>query len=146
MTICLGFANCCRTKCCTRPRDDCWTRLEQMVRQNPRDSPKLTIPSHWTFNDPYMSQEHLHIYVTISQNAKSGCESLVYAEDLSRNGVYWNDSLMGKKNNAFLLSDGDRLRLTSKTTLVYQSINGPNPSHFDLVQEQEMKVSRSFTL
>ncbi|KAK5077322.1 hypothetical protein LTR51_003011 [Lithohypha guttulata] len=89
-----------------------------------------------------MSQEHLHIYVTIAQNAKSGCESLVYAEDLSRNGVYWNDSLMGKKNNAFLLSDGDRLRLTSKTTLVYQSTSGPNP-HFDLVQEQEMKTSRS---
>jgi len=68
-------------------------------------------------------------------------EPLVYAEDLSRNGTHWNGSLMGKKNDAFLLSDYDRLRLTSKTSLVFRAHSTNEQDYFDLVQEREMQVS-----
>jgi len=51
---------------------------------------------------------------------------------------------MGKKNNAFLLSDGDRLRLSSRTSLSYRAPVLDDPSHFDLVQEKEMQVDREF--
>jgi len=89
-----------------------------------------------------MSHKHLRIYVVIFEDDDAEGEPLVYAEDLSRNGCHWNGSLMGKKNDAFLLSDEDRLRLTSKTSLVFQASSVDERSHFDLVQERQMRVSK----
>ena len=86
-----------------------------------------------------MSHKHLRLYVVVFEDDDFE-EALVYAEDLSRNGCHWNGSLMGKKNDAFLLSDGDRLRLTSKTSLVFQAHCPDVCNHFDLVQEREMQV------
>lgn len=88
-----------------------------------------------------MSHKHLRVYVIVFEDDDAESETLVYAEDLSRNGCHWNGSLMGKKNDAFLLSDGDRLRLTSKTSLVFQASSIDERNHFDLVQEREMRVS-----
>lgn len=73
-------------------------------------------------------------------------EPFVYAEDISRNGVYWNGSLIGNKSNAFLLSDGDRLRLTSKTSLKFEASSICDTEYFSIVQEREMRVSFSSTL
>jgi len=97
--------------------------------------------SHWTFDDPYMSHKHLRVYVIVFEDDDAEGETLVYAEDLSRNGCHWNGSLMGKKNDAFLLSDGDRLRLTSRTSLVFQASSVDERNYFDLVQEREMQVN-----
>ena len=88
-----------------------------------------------------MSHKQLRIYVILFEDDDADVEPLVYAEDISRNGCHWNQSLMGKKNNAFLLSDGDRLRLTAKTSLVFQAQSISERDDFDVVQEQEMRVS-----
>lgn len=49
---------------------------------------------------------------------------------------------MGKKNDAFLLSDGDRLRLSSKTTLIFRPICEAETYDFDLIQEKDMRVCK----
>lgn len=96
--------------------------------------------SHWAFDDPSMSHKHLRVYVIVFEHDDVDGKALVYAEDLSRNGCHWNGSSMGKKTDAFLLSDGDRLRLTSKTKLVFQAHSANEKSPFDVVQEREMQV------
>lgn len=47
---------------------------------------------------------------------------------------------MGKKNDAFLLGGGDRLRLTSRTSLIFKAPSDNDAQHFDLTQELEMQV------
>jgi len=67
---------------------------------------------------------------------------LVYAEDLSRNGTFWNGTLIGKGNGGFLLSDDDTLRVSTKTYFTFQRCaEDVDKETFDLVQEKEMKVS-----
>ncbi len=67
---------------------------------------------------------------------------LVYAEDLSRNGTFWNSSLIGKGNGGFLLDDEDTLRVSARTLFVYRRLLlADDEELFDLVQEREMKVS-----
>ena len=69
---------------------------------------------------------------------------LTYAEDLSRNGTYWNGVLIGKGNGGFLLSDGDVLRLSSKTTLTFhRSLFKSNVDIVDRLQLGEMEASFS---
>jgi hypothetical protein len=74
-------------------------------------------------------------------------DALVYVEDLSQNGTYWKGCFIGKGSGGFLLSDGDVLRLSRQTYLVFQSVPQPKPNPpgevFDYVQEVEMDVSRS---
>ena len=68
-------------------------------------------------------------------------DTLVYAEDLSRNGTYWNGSLIGQGNGGYLLSDGDVLKLTRNNYLVFTgNPDSPDKSAFDLTQECEMAV------
>lgn len=67
---------------------------------------------------------------------------LVYAEDQSSNGTYWNGSLIGRGNCGYLLSNDDVLKLSPNTSLRYQAVLSANESEtFDLVQENEMRVS-----
>lgn len=68
---------------------------------------------------------------------------LVYAEDLSSNGTYWNGSLIGRGNGGFLLSQDDKLQLAPNVFLDFQASNNlTNVEHFDSTQEVEMVVSR----
>ena len=68
---------------------------------------------------------------------------LVYAEDLSSNGTYWNGSLIGRGNGGFLLSQDDKLRLAPNVFLDFQTCgNLTDVEHFDSTQELEMSVSR----
>ena len=71
---------------------------------------------------------------------------LVYAEDLSRNGTFWNGRLIGRGNGGFLLSDGDVLRLSPRVEIVYHCSDieweqGVN-RQYDPVQAAEKKVCR----
>lgn len=90
-----------------------------------------------------MSLQHLRIYVVTPSDSRPDIEPLVCAEDISRNGVYWNGALIGNKSDAFLLSDGDRLRLTSKTTVRFVSKGTNDKQHFSIAQETEMRVCSS---
>jgi protein-serine/threonine kinase len=75
-------------------------------------------------------------------------DTLVYAEDLSQNGTYWNGAFMGKGNGGFLLSDKDVLRLSRRTYLHFTcptaaASEQDNTNCFDLTQEKEMAVRRN---
>ena len=66
----------------------------------------------------------------------------MYAEDLSRNGTYWNGALIGKGNGGFLLSQDDKLKLAPNVFLHFQNVTSPVESqYFDVIQEHEMGVS-----
>ncbi|KIW97292.1 uncharacterized protein Z519_02684 [Cladophialophora bantiana CBS 173.52] len=100
--------------------------------------------SQYVLDDPYISKRHLRIYTVVYENDEP-CEidTLVYAEDLSQNGTYWNGSLIGKGNGGFLLSDKDVLRLSGQTLLIFTAV----PEHaineaFDYTQETEMAKFR----
>lgn len=97
--------------------------------------------SQYTINDPCVSNKHLRIYTIIyDDDNPTEVAPLVYAEDLSRNGTYWNGSLIGKGNGGFLLSDGDTLRLSSHTLLRFEHGAVEEEGAFDLTQETEMMV------
>ena len=89
-----------------------------------------------------MSNRHLRIYIVLYENnQQNDVAPLVYAEDLSRNGTFWNRSLIGKGNGGFLLSDGDALKVSRQTCFIFEScVLDDEGVPFDLVQEQEMKV------
>jgi FHA domain len=94
-------------------------------------------------DEPVVSNKHIRIYTVVYEKDKpTEISPLVYAEDLSRNGTFWNGSLIGKGNGGFLLSEGDTLRVSTKTYFTFQSCaEDVGKEIFDLVQEKEMKVS-----
>jgi len=98
--------------------------------------------SQFVIDDPYLSKRHLRIYTIIYENDEpSEVDTLVYAEDLSQNGTYWNGGFIGKGRGGFLLSDDDILRLSRHTYLVFTCITScENKDTFDLTQELEMAV------
>jgi len=104
--------------------------------------------SQYVIDDPCISKKHLRIYTVVyDHDSPHEVDTLVYAEDLSRNGTSWNGSLIGRGNGGFLLSHDDILRLSSRNFLVFRSAAGwENDAHFDLIQEQEMQVWREGVL
>src|SRR5271170_4718978 len=102
----------------------------------------LTESSQHVLDDPVISNKHLRVYSVVYNGEKpNDVAPLVYAEDLSRNGTFWNGSLIGRGNGGFLLSDGDTLRVSSR---IYFTFRTPAVKdtivHFDLVQEAEIEV------
>ena len=89
-----------------------------------------------------VSHKHLRIYsVVYDLDETTEVAPLVFAEDLSRNGTFWNNSLIGKGNGGFLLDDQDTLRVSARTVFVYRRLLPVGEEElFDLVQEREMKV------
>lgn len=89
-----------------------------------------------------VSNRHLRIYTIIFDADQSdGTAPLVYAEDMSRNGTYWNGSLIGKGSGGVLLSDGDTLRLSPRIYYhFYPSTSRTGEPSFDVTQEFEMQV------
>ena len=65
---------------------------------------------------------------------------LIYAEDLSRNGSYWNGSYIGKGNGGVLLTDGDELQISPRVTLIFRSKFEESTEERDWTQEDEMRV------
>ncbi|OCT50699.1 protein-serine/threonine kinase [Cladophialophora carrionii] len=126
-----------------------WTRQEPLVRVAAPPWEYCLQASQYVLNDPYISKRHLRIYTVVYEDDEpSEVEDLVYAEDLSLNGTYWNGSFIGKGNGGFLLSDGDTLRLSRRTYLVFTAMpSGRTPETFDYIQETEMaKFSKDYTL
>lgn len=99
--------------------------------------------SQHVIDDPYISRRHLRIYSVIyDSDEPSEVDILVYAEDLSSSGTYWNGSLIGRGNCGYLLSNDDVLKLSPNTFLQFQSIaKSDQQENFDLAQEREMEVS-----
>lgn len=93
-------------------------------------------------DDLYISKRHVRIYTVVYENDEPNeVDTLVYAEDLSQNGTYWNGVFVGKGNGGVLLSDGDILRLSRRTYLAFTcTTKAPSQVHFDLTQEREMTV------
>lgn len=102
----------------------------------------MTTSSHYALNDPYVSKQHVRIYTVVYENEEpNDVDTLVYAEDLSHNGTFWNGSLIGKGNGGFLLSHGDVLRLSRFTSLCFSGLTKTSSSSpFNLIQENEMAV------
>lgn len=104
--------------------------------------------SQYVLPDPYVSKRHLRVYTVVYANDEPNeIDVLVYAEDLSHNGTFWNGSLIGKGNGGFLLCHGDILRLSRNTNLSFVALTeSPRASPFDLTQEREMAVGTHLSL
>ena len=99
--------------------------------------------SQYVLGDPYASKRHVRIYSVVYENDEpTEVDTLVYAEDLSQNGTYWNGSFIGKGNGGFLLSDQDVLRLSRRTYFTFSPAPSgqKKPESFDYIQETEMAV------
>ena len=73
--------------------------------------------------DPTVSNRHLKIYSVVHDLlSDSEIAPLVYAEDLSSNGSYWENSLIGRGNGAVLLSDSDKIRISPRICLFFRSV------------------------
>ena len=103
---------------------------------------QLISASQHVVQDAVVSNKHFRVYTVIFDDDQSdGIPPLVYAEDLSRNGTYWNGSLIGKGNGGVLLSDGDTLRISTRIHYrFFQAVKQNEEQPFDLTQECEMKV------
>ncbi|KAK4946221.1 hypothetical protein LTR10_014733 [Elasticomyces elasticus] len=101
--------------------------------------------SQYVINDPYVSKRHVRLYTVVYENDEPNeVQTLVYAEDLSQNGTYWNGGLIGNGNGGYLLSNGDVLRLSRRTFLVFEYKTDRTPeAHFDFAQEWEMARFRN---
>ena len=94
-------------------------------------------------DDPYVSAKHLRVYsIVYDDSDATEIDTLVYAEDLSRHGTFWNGSFIGRGNGGFLLSPGDVLKLSAHVSFLFKNSGEANDvSQFDLIQENEMQVS-----
>ena len=104
--------------------------------------PSYSVSQH-VIDDPHVSRKHLRIYTIVyDSDDPSEVDALIYAEDLSTHGTYWNGSLIGRGNGGFLLSDGDVLKLAPNVHFQFQSLSANDESAaFDIVQEHEMQVN-----
>lgn len=83
----------------------------------------------------------MRIYsILFEQEQGSDIPPLVYAEDLSSNGTYWNGTLIGRVNGGVLLSDGDVLRVSPHRSFSYRGADPILPELRDEIQEREKKV------
>jgi FHA domain len=105
----------------------------------------LIINSQHVLEDVVVSNKHLRIYtIVFDEDESDGIAPLVYAEDLSRNGTYWNGNLIGKGNGGVLLGDGDTLRVSPRIYYHFRRCGlQEEESPFDLTQECEMKVGKT---
>ncbi|KAK2768153.1 hypothetical protein FQN54_000005 [Arachnomyces sp. PD_36] len=94
-----------------------------------------------TIDEPTISHKHLRIYTIIFDQENPGqVAPLIYAQDLSWNGTFWNGRRMWNHNGGVLLSDGDILRVAPGVELEFRCAKEENSKPFDPVQLREMKV------
>ncbi|EED18149.1 serine/threonine protein kinase, putative [Talaromyces stipitatus ATCC 10500] len=94
----------------------------------------------YVLHDACVSNQHLRIYTVIYDLENPlNIPPLVYAQDISTNGSFWNGQRIDKTNGgAVLLSDGDIIRLSSKSFLEYRS-EYQSERPLDIVQQKEAK-------
>lgn len=88
--------------------------------------------------DPVVSNKHCRVYTIVYDDQ---IEPLIYIEDLSSNGTYWNGSLLGRGNEAALLSDGDRIRISARISYTFRALRTLESEPMDDIQEAEKRVS-----
>ncbi|EFE36445.1 serine/threonine protein kinase, putative [Trichophyton benhamiae CBS 112371] len=94
---------------------------------------------HLVVDDPVVSNVHLRIYsIIFDQENPTQVAPLVYVQDLSRNGAFWNGLKIGKASGGFLLSDGDMVKVCRSVVIEYRG-ERVLQTPFDQVQIQEMK-------
>lgn len=97
--------------------------------------------SDLVFDDTRVSGQHLRIY-TVVYDFENPLEiaPLVYAQDLSTNGTFWNGQRIDRRDGgAVLLSDGDILRLSPNSFLEFRS-ECQSEMPLTPVQKEESKV------
>ncbi|GAD97402.1 serine/threonine protein kinase, putative [Paecilomyces variotii No. 5] len=94
----------------------------------------------YVIDDPVISNRHLRIYTIIFDHENPGeVAPLVYAQDLSRNGISWNNNWVDKSNGSVLLSDGDALTLAGRFHILFQCAP-TTVEPFDKIKYLEMKA------
>ena len=88
--------------------------------------------------DPTVSNRHCRIYSVVFDD---NLEPLVYVEDLSSNGTYWNGSFLGKGHGGALLSNDDVLRISPRISYTFETIGKYESESLDDIQEAEKRVS-----
>ncbi|KAF1957522.1 Pkinase-domain-containing protein [Byssothecium circinans] len=100
--------------------------------------------------DPTISNRHLRVHCILYESDPiANIPPFVYATDFSTNGTYLKKSneacassqtdkgkLMGKAS-AFLLDDGDELRISTSLTLIYREIDPAEEVRLTYTQERE---------
>lgn len=100
-------------------------------------------------DDLTISNRHIRIYSVIYDETT---EPLVYVENLSRNGCFWLQKRGYKyqrysigKNDAFLLSDGDKITLCDRTTFTFRAVpflqSGPQAEDLLDLKKLEIEVT-----
>jgi pSer/pThr/pTyr-binding forkhead associated (FHA) protein len=92
-------------------------------------------------DDTRVSNQHLRIY-TVVYDFENPLEiaPLVYAQDTSTNGTFWNGQRIDRRHGgAVLLSDGDILRLSSNIFLEFRS-EYQSEKPLTPVQKEDAKV------
>lgn len=92
-----------------------------------------------------VSKQHFRIYsILFDDMEKSHQPPLIYCEDLeSRNGTYVNNSLIGMLNKpmgAYLLSDGDTIRIPPFWSLTFKQSIFTGLGCFNEIQEAEQEA------
>ncbi|KAI9710820.1 MAG: hypothetical protein M1812_007369 [Candelaria pacifica] len=92
--------------------------------------------------DPSISNWHAKIYSVLFNGGADidALPPLVYVEDFSANGTFWNGTLIGKGNAPRLLTHGDSLRLGPTTFHVFGFKPAVVPEPLDKLQETEQKL------
>ncbi|KAJ5280208.1 hypothetical protein N7478_005580 [Penicillium angulare] len=79
--------------------------------------------SQYALSEPYISGKHVRLYTVIFDEVQpENVSPLVYAQDLSLNGTYWNNHQMRKGSRGnYLLNHGDILKLAPDLNIQFQS-------------------------
>ena len=109
-------------------------------------NPKKFVAAHLDYSqvhvtDPRISNRQLRVYSVIYDDGDgSDIMTLVYAEDLSSNGTFWNGLLIGKEKGGALLSDGDQLRISPDVDVFFHTNQQASVPLWDDVRVREQKV------
>lgn len=102
------------------------------------------VTSQYVVDDPVVSNKHVRIYTIIyDHDNPQEVAPLVYAQDVSRNGTFWNGAKIGRGTGGVLLSDGDVLRLSPSSYIQFRCRSRQITDPFSALQRQEMKVGSS---
>jgi hypothetical protein len=93
---------------------------------------------------PSVSARHFRIYSVLYDDTDyTEVDTLVYGENVSQYGTYWNNLFVGQKQGSFLLSNDDELKLGSKVRLRLKTHSRSlEASQFDPIQERELQVRK----
>ncbi len=98
--------------------------------------------SHVVDLDPTVSNWHAKFYSVLFDGGPDieAVPPLVYLQDFSTNGTFWNDNLIGKTSAPVLLTHGDRVKFGPTTLRFFEWKSAIAPEPIDELQKAERKV------